>query len=179
MLQWSGHRHAKAAPGWASPACFTQGFKGKRKRLVSKRAVLQTLCVAESIRGTGDRGWSASAWLDSRPEWIWNLTKSEWKSGQKASSNYFRLQNASQDNCRVSLWPRTTQAVFGQNLMRKAEGEVGAGMCTMGIHTVYDESREVLKQNCIPVTKIPTQHHPCFRKSDELTYSITLGGKLR
>ena len=94
----------KPAPWWANPACLIQEFKNKiesRFHLsISGTAWREsTLCCRhlvqlKSVRGRGEMDWSASVWLYSGAERIWNMTKSEWNSGQKARNNYFRLQNA-------------------------------------------------------------------------------------
>lgn len=52
------------------------------------------LLQPKGVGGRGEMDWSASVWLYAGAEWIWNMTKSEWNSGQKARNNYFRLQNA-------------------------------------------------------------------------------------
>lgn len=93
----------RPSPQWAALACLIQELKNEIKAhfplsisrtAQQESAVLQTPCATEECEREREMGWSASVCLHSRAEWIWNMTKPEWNSGQKARNNYFRLQNA-------------------------------------------------------------------------------------
>lgn len=93
----------RSSPQWAALACLILKLKNEIKAhfplSISRTArqegtVLRMPCATKECEREREMGWSASVCLHSRAEWVWNMTKPEWNSGQKARNNYFRLQNA-------------------------------------------------------------------------------------
>lgn len=145
----------KCAPWWASPACLIQELKNKIKAYfplsISRTAWWESaLCCRylvqlKSVRGRGEMDWSASVWLYWGAEWIWNMTNSEWNSGQKARNNYFRLQNAWTIYFTRQLHSLLVLKDYQYRTWTKFDersGRGGGSMCVWEICIVQDEKQQ-------------------------------------